>query len=572
MVGTSSGRVGKVGGVRISLGAVSAGTGTSHDDAELVRAERSILEAVATGVTTQAVLHQTALAVERFVDGWRSSIMIAGQSGLELLMAAAPSLPASFIEGCQHVRVGRRGGTCGMAAGLGERVITPDVRSDPSWTPFLGWLTPYGIRAAWSTPLFDTEGTLLGTFALYHAEVNEPDDDAFEIVDRLGRLASITLSRDRTSARMASVRANLEMLIEASPAALIEVGTDLRVRLWNPAAERMFGWGAAEVVGERKPTVPDSEAEVFHERMSAALAGRVPPRIETTRVTRSGRSLDVELATAPVHDEYGDVVGVVEILTDITDRKRAEASLRAAYDSQRATVEHLRELDGAKNAFLSAVSHELRTPLTGVIGFAQTLQRAEPDDDPNLQALALDKVVANARKLDGLLTDLLDVDRLARGVIEAELAPARFDELVRGVIASCDAVATRTVHVDLQPLTGEVDAPKIERIVENLLTNAARHTPKGTPLWVELQQQEDDAHLVVADAGPGVADDDRDRIFEPFAQASDQVVPESPGVGIGLSLVARLTGLHGGQVWVDERPGGGAAFHVLLPLRGAVPA
>jgi signal transduction histidine kinase len=104
-----------------------------------------------------------------------------------------------------------------------------------------------------------------------------------------------------------------------------------------------------------------------------------------------------------------------------------------------------------------------------------------------------------------------------------------------------------------------------------LLTNASRHTPKGTPLWIGLQQQEDDAHLVVGDAGPGVADDDRVRIFEPFAHVSDQVVPESPALGIGLSLVARLTALHGGQVWVDEWPGGGAAFHVLLPLRAAVP-
>lgn len=199
MVGATSGRGDGTGGGRIAYGSRSPVGGRVRDETELITAERSILEMVATGVPTDTVLRDTARAVERFVEGWRCSVMIADPAGLELHMVAAPSFPASFIEGCQHVRVGRRGGTCGAAAARRERVITPDVRSDPSWRPFLGWVAPYGIRAAWSTPLLDAHGTLLGTFALYHAEVGRPGDEAFEIVDRLGHLAWITLARDRTT-------------------------------------------------------------------------------------------------------------------------------------------------------------------------------------------------------------------------------------------------------------------------------------------------------------------------------------------------------------------------------------
>ncbi|MBW3665644.1 MAG: GAF domain-containing protein [Actinobacteria bacterium] len=211
MVGATSGRGDGTWRGRIPHGPRPAIVGAVRDEAELIRAERSILVSVATGVATDTVLQDTARAVERFVEGWRCSVMIADPAGLELHMVAAPSLPASFIAGCQHVRVGRRGGTCGKAAALRERVITPDVGSDPSWGPFLRWVAPYGIRAAWSTPLLDAAGTLLGTFALYHAEVRRPGDAAFEIVDRLGHLAAITLFRDRTAAQVASVRANLEM-------------------------------------------------------------------------------------------------------------------------------------------------------------------------------------------------------------------------------------------------------------------------------------------------------------------------------------------------------------------------
>jgi signal transduction histidine kinase len=119
------------------------------------------------------------------------------------------------------------------------------------------------------------------------------------------------------------------------------------------------------------------------------------------------------------------------------------------------------------------------------------------------------------------------------------------------------------VHVDASPVQGEIDPPKVERIVENLLSNVARHTPAGTPVWVAVRPDRDGVLLSVEDAGPGIPPEIRESIFEPFRQGQDTVA-HSPGMGLGLSLVARFAELHGGRAWVEERTGGGAAFRVFL--------
>jgi two-component system sensor histidine kinase MtrB len=109
-----------------------------------------------------------------------------------------------------------------------------------------------------------------------------------------------------------------------------------------------------------------------------------------------------------------------------------------------------------------------------------------------------------------------------------------------------------------------VDPAKVERVVENLLTNAGRHTTPDTPVWVKVARQRDGVLLTVEDAGGGVPQELRAALFEPFRQGP-KAAAHAPGVGIGLSLVARFAELHGGRAWVQDRPGGGASFQVLLP-------
>jgi signal transduction histidine kinase len=142
-------------------------------------------------------------------------------------------------------------------------------------------------------------------------------------------------------------------------------------------------------------------------------------------------------------------------------------------------------------------------------------------------------------------------------------------ELVHRVVTEVDQLAGWPIDIEAEPIQAFIDGPKVERIVENLLLNTTRHTPPGTRVWVKALARGPDLELIVEDAGPGVPAELAGTIFEAFRRAGGNgpapTVAHHRGVGIGLSLVARFAALHGGHAWVDERWGGGAAFHVLLP-------
>jgi signal transduction histidine kinase len=204
-----------------------------------------------------------------------------------------------------------------------------------------------------------------------------------------------------------------------------------------------------------------------------------------------------------------------------------------------------------------------------MLGVAVTLERTRLNL-PREQALDLvAMLVEKTRKLERLLKDLLDLNRLEEGVLEPNRSMTDVRELVHRVVTEVDQLAGWPIDIEAEPIQAFIDGPKVERIVENLLLNTTRHTPPGTRVWVKALARGTDLELVVEDAGPGVPAELAGTIFEAFRRGGNgqtaHTLAHARGVGIGLSLVARFAALHGGHAWVDERWGGGAAFHVLLP-------
>jgi signal transduction histidine kinase len=205
-----------------------------------------------------------------------------------------------------------------------------------------------------------------------------------------------------------------------------------------------------------------------------------------------------------------------------------------------------------------------------LLGSALTLEREDVELDPEVQRDLVRRIAGNARKLLRLVTDLLDLDRLSQGLLEPQRATVDLADVVRNVVAESDAVADRVVTVDATTTTVAIDVPKVERIVENLLVNAARHTPRDAHIWVRVQPGAGGAILAIEDDGPGLLPEDRERVFGAFERGVNAAT-HAPGSGIGLTLVARFAELHGGNAWAEEREGGGASFLVWLPS-GDAPA
>jgi len=329
----------------------------------------------------------------------------------------------------------------------------------------------------------------------------------------------------------------------------------------NLAAERLLGQPLARIVGQPAGRVLPAWAGVVQDQL--ALGGGEAVQ----EIAAGGRIHEVRVSS--LTDHLGWPTGQLVVARDVTERRRVEQQLRDSLEREQASTRHLRALDQMKSTFLQAVSHELRNPLASVLGIAVTLQRRHLDLDRDDIADLLHRLSRSARKMDRLLNDLLDLDRLAQPTVTPERECVDLGELVARVVkeTTAELLERRPVHVEVCPLLLEVDPPKVERIVENLLANAARHTPSGTPVWVRVQPRDHGALLVVEDAGPGVPEQLRETIFEPFRQGPAPA-SHAPGLGVGLALVRVFAQLHGGSAWVEERQGRGASFRVHLPDAG----
>jgi len=360
-------------------------------------------------------------------------------------------------------------------------------------------------------------------------------------------------------------QAFLASIVESSDDAIVSKSLDGTVTSWNRAAERIFGYSAAEMIGRPITVlaVPESY-EDMRRILETIRRGERVVHYETVRKTKDGRIINVSLTVSPIRDARGEIVGASKIARDITDRKRAEQENASLLEEVRQAVE-------GRDKFLAMLAHELRNPLAPLKTSIHLLRLR--GEDPSVLARVRDMMDRQVTQMSRLVDDLLDASRITRGLVtlvRERIDLARIARLAVEDHRSQFETSGVTLEVDVPeiPVWVNGDRSRIVQILGNLLENAYKFTDGGGRIVVELvaDQGADRAELRVRDTGIGIEPELLPRLFEVFSQTDQGLDRRRGGLGLGLALVKRLVQLHGGDVAARSAGAGqGAEFSVWLP-------
>lgn len=369
----------------------------------------------------------------------------------------------------------------------------------------------------------------------------------------------------------------LAAIVDSSFDAIIGKHLDGRITDWNAAAERLFGYNAAEAVGQPvQMLLPadrlDEEMRILHD----LAQGRQIPPFDTVRRRKDGSLVEVSVTISPIRDGGGKVVGASKVARDITLRKQAESAQLRTLQLETENRQ-IQEANRLKSQFLANMSHELRTPLNAVIGFADLLlSGAVPADSPK-QHDFLGHIAASGRHLLQLINDVLDLSKVESGKFEFFPEPVDLPALVQDVMQVLETGAHRkrlTWAARCDPSLADVvlDPARLKQALFNLLSNAIKFTPEGGAIEVSVSAEGADwLRVEVADTGVGIDEADLPRLFVEFQQLDAGYSKQHPGTGLGLALTRRLVQAQGGRVGVRSQRGQGSVFHLVLPRRPMQP-
>ena len=394
------------------------------------------------------------------------------------------------------------------------------------------------------------------------------------IVGLVGVSRDIT-DRVQAERELEERRMYLEGVLGAAPDAIVTLDARYRIVEWNAGAERLFGYSREEVVGQNIDDLVTGP-EVLEEAVGftqTVMDGGEVPSIETLRYRQDGSPVDVIVAGSPILVE-DELIGLVAVYTDITERKRAEEQLeRYAAELEQANEE--------VKQFAYIVSHDLRAPLVNLKGFSSELRCAlevvEPAMDTALPHLAenqqravtfalqedipeaLSFIDSSVTRMDRFISALLKLSRLGRR--ELHLETVDMETLAQATLRTlAHQIEERQVKVTVGPLPEVVaDRTSMEQIMGNILGNAVKYLEPDRPGEIEItaERGDDETTFRIRDNGRGIAAEDMPKVFAPFRRAGRQDVP---GEGMGLAYVQALVRRHDGRIWCESELGVGTTF------------
>lgn len=408
---------------------------------------------------------------------------------------------------------------------------------------------------------------------VYDLSLNPVFDDADAVVAIVAEARDVTrLHRAREALRESE--ATLVAILNGTLDAIVSIGEDQRIELFNEGAERVFGYDEDEVLGEKLDMlIPEQSRAVHRRNLSEFADGPDLVRAMGEREEIVGRRKGGELFPAEASISRVTVAGrrvYTAVVRDITERKQAERE-----QARLASAEHEARLEAeaatrARDEVLRVVSHDLRNPVTGVLMGAKLLRFQLGSDHPGLEVLEGIELAAERQRR--LIRDLTDVVNIEAGRLSVEPRPQQVGSLVRAAVRPLKPVAeAQNIELGCEGLDEvppvSADHDRIVQVLSNLLDNALEATPAGGRVEVKASLTNGSVRVVVHDTGHGLSAEERERVFDRFWRGS--AAGARPGTGLGLAIARGIVESHGGQIGVESEPGAGSAFHFTLPLAGS---
>ena len=354
----------------------------------------------------------------------------------------------------------------------------------------------------------------------------------------------------------------LAAIVNSSDDAIIGKTVDGVITTWNPAAEQMYGYAAAEIIGQPVTVLcpPDRVAEI-QEILRRIRNGERVLYHETVRQRKDGTVFPVSVAISPVLDGRHDLIGASSIARDISERYRLQAELRHRTDDLEIAYRDL-------ETFSYSVSHDLRAPLRAIGGLSRALLDDCGDSLSNAAIGYTKRIQAASARMTQLIDELLNLARISRAEIRLQVLDLGAE--VADIAAELQRQGPeRHVHFTIQqPALATADPTLIRTVLQNLLDNAWKFTSGRDDAAIEFGMTTDETsgrRFFVRDNGAGFETADAGKLFKPFERLHP--ASEFPGTGIGLASVRQIVDRHGGRTWAEGAPGAGATFYFTLPAK-----
>jgi PAS domain S-box-containing protein len=380
------------------------------------------------------------------------------------------------------------------------------------------------------------------------------------VMDTTGKVIGATkVARDISATKqLREKQGMLAALISSSDDTIVSKTLDGKITSWNRAAERMFGYTEEEALGQHISLIIPADRlneETFI--IGQVSKGNKVDHFETVRISKDGRSIPISLSVSPIIDENGQIIGASKIARDISEQLIMQEEKARLYDE-------IKELNDKKDEFIGLASHELKTPLTSIQAYLQILN-GELSDERRKEFLR--RAAQQVKKINGLVSDLLDISKIQAGQLRFDPSPFDLNQLVLDaieLIRSANHQYNITFRSEVGVLIIQGDAQRIEQVIINLLTNAIRYSNRSYDIDVHLSKQEGTAKVAVRDQGIGIAADQLEQIFSRFYRVGEN--RNASGLGLGLYLSQQIIDRHGGRIWAESQPGQGSVFYFTLPI------